>query len=50
MNELSEHGPVPDPALGDPAPTDDEAPAAAERSREAGTDPARGETDERRDS
>ena len=41
MNEFSEHGPVADPALGD-----DDAPEPAVPSREAGSDPARGETDE----
>ncbi len=45
MNEFSEHGPVPDPVLGDPAPSEEEAPGGEAR-REAGTDPARGETDE----
>ena len=44
MNEFSEHGPVRDPALGDPA-EEDEAPIS-EPPREAGTDAARGETDE----
>jgi len=45
MNEFSEHGPVADPALGDPAQGDDES-SPDEPRREAGTDPARGETDE----
>ncbi len=41
MNEFSEHGPVADPTLGD-----EEAQEPAAPEREAGTDPARGETDE----
>ncbi|MDQ3856855.1 MAG: hypothetical protein M3327_00150 [Actinomycetota bacterium] len=50
MNEFNEHGPVPDAALGDPAAADDEPPTAGQRAREAGTEPARGETDEHRES
>ncbi|MDQ3866278.1 MAG: hypothetical protein M3304_05565 [Actinomycetota bacterium] len=45
MSEFGEHGRTPDPALADAAPSDDESPTPGECAREAGTEPARGETD-----
>jgi len=45
MNEFSEHGPVGDPALGDPAGKEDDE-SAADAPGEAGSDPGRGESEE----
>ena len=47
MNEHGEHGPLPDPALGDAAPGEDR-PEPPLESDGAGTEPARGEESERR--
>jgi hypothetical protein len=46
MNEHGEHGPLPDPALGDASPSDDPPEPPVEREG-AGTELARGEESER---